>query len=514
MPLTKPFHRAFRSTTPQSRRAAAVPPRTTVDRKSDYPGRGNIFFRRPTPNSPVFEIVSRNCPSPLLRRNPRIHSIFSNANIRIKLVWSFFVFLVCLYASSRYDGGDAQISPVMTATAKADQQQVISSAEVRHKQVVPSSTAFTPSNGSNASLRGEEITKRPTGSSMVCSRKLPFDLFDQRTWPTPYTPSYFEKEPIESKEVILLKNDAYVDDGSLRIRSFNEFFESLDLAYDKKCPVFITKDAKWIWDALLPPFFGPNVEKNGEFWIKMQSILGVTIVDNEADPQLAGKSLHVVAPKTEFQFAGSDTLSPKQIRNRRDTIFRNLFQQSREGVCTTITLCGFDNSSKRGQAKYVVIELSPKWSKGWQSQFNEVTGRDHTAAFQMTPEYVKAILKPLKLHAESLILMGDHSKTDDEEIKRIVNDPELNIFNTMMEAEEYEDGDTLHLAILADAYIADPTSHWSLLIARMRYALGLRNTFVLTEKKMIDGEERWVSYIDDENYLELYDKTHLGPWMG
>lgn len=67
---------------------------------------------------------------------------------------------------------------------------------------------------------------------------------------------------------------------------------------------------------------------------------------------------------------------------------------------------------------------------------------------------------------------------------------------------------------MADAYIADPTSNWSLLIARMRYSLGLRNTFVLTENKMIDREERWVSYVNDENYLELYDKKHLGPWMG
>jgi hypothetical protein len=349
---------------------------------------------------------------------------------------------------------------------------------------------------------------------MLCLRKLPFDLFDRNTWPTPYTPSYFESEPTESKEAILLKNDEYTDDGSLRIRSFNEFFESLDLAYDKKCPVYITKDANWLWKALLPPFFGPNVEKNDEFWTKMQSILGVTIVNDQSDSRLDGKKLQIVAPKKDFQYTGSDTLTAEQIRNRRETIFRNLFQQSREGVCTTIALCGFNYTPDRGQSKYIVIELSPNWSKGWQAQFNEVTGRDHTAAYQMTPEYVKSILKPLNLHAKSLILIGDHSETDDEEIKRIVNDPELSIFKVAKELDDYQDCDNLHLAVMADAYIADPTSHWSLWIARMRYALGLQNTFVLTEKRMVDGEERWVSYVDDENYLELYDKKHLGPWMG
>jgi hypothetical protein len=62
--------------------------------------------------------------------------------------------------------------------------------------------------------------------------------------------------------------------------------------------------------------------------------------------------------------------------------------------------------------------------------------------------------------------------------------------------------------------MADSTSQWSLMIARMRYALGLTNTFVLTETKTdANGEEVWVSYVS-EDYLELYDRMHLGPWMG
>jgi hypothetical protein len=71
--------------------------------------------------------------------------------------------------------------------------------------------------------------------------------------------------------------------------------------------------------------------------------------------------------------------------------------------------------------------------------------------------------------------------------------------------------------ILTDVYMADPTSLWSLMIARMRYALGLTNTFVLTEPKIDkNGEEVWVSMVSfvSEDYLELYDREHLGPWMG
>jgi hypothetical protein len=132
----------------------------------------------------------------------------------------------------------------------------------------------------------------------------------------------------------------------------------------------------------------------------------------------------------------------------------------------------------------------------------------------MTPGYVKSILKPLNLHTETIFIMGNHSVTEDEEIKRLMEDPELKSKQAVEESDDYDHSDMLHLAVLADVYMADPTSQWSLMIARMRFALGLTNTFVLTEPKTdANGDEMWVSYVS-EDYLELYDREHLGPWLG
>ena len=68
----------------------------------------------------------------------------------------------------------------------------------------------------------------------------------------------------------------------------------------------------------------------------------------------------------------------------------------------------------------------------------------------------------------------------------------------------------VYLAVLADVYIGNPVDQLSLWIARMRYALGIKNTFVLTEKQ----GDNWVSYVNDDTYLELYDANRLGtPWI-
>jgi len=68
----------------------------------------------------------------------------------------------------------------------------------------------------------------------------------------------------------------------------------------------------------------------------------------------------------------------------------------------------------------------------------------------------------------------------------------------------------IYLAVLADVYIGNPVDQLSLWIARMRYSLGIKNSYVLTEKK----GDNWVSFIDDETYLVLYDSSKLAtPWM-
>jgi hypothetical protein len=134
----------------------------------------------------------------------------------------------------------------------------------------------------------------------------------------------------------------------------------------------------------------------------------------------------------------------------------------------------------------------------------------------MTAQHVRSILNKLQIHDKSQIFIrGDRSKRDHEEMKALLDDPELNAYGAEKETDEYKDDEMLYVAILASVFIADPTQ-WSLMVARIRFALSFQNTFVLTETKTVDaaGGETLVSYVNDNNYLELYDRERLGPWMG
>ena len=416
-------------------------------------------------------------------------SFFSSKRCGAKLFWLLFVLLVCVYAVSRYEPAPTdKVQQALAAPSAPDEIQ--------------------------EQVSNETPPKQKSSKSQICGRKIPFDLFDTSTWPTPYTPSYFEQDSADSEKAMLIQKDGEFDFE--RIRYINEFFSALDMSYEEKRKVYVTKDATWLWDAL-QPFVGDKVERDDEFWTNMQDALDVIIVDDEAEAKQSGKTFEVFSSKQLYE---AKTLTATQLRNRRDTIFRKLLRLSPTkpggNICFTINLCGLTNvNSYHYGTNYIVIDLSPTASKKWQQQFNDISGRDHSGAYNMTPEYVKSILKPLKLHTKYIFMMGDHSATEDEEIKRLMEDPELRTVQAVKEDDDYDHSDMLHLAVLATVYMADPTSQWSLMIARMRFALGFTNTFVLTEPKVDEnGNEQWVSYVDPENYLELYDREHLGPWMG
>lgn len=69
--------------------------------------------------------------------------------------------------------------------------------------------------------------------------------------------------------------------------------------------------------------------------------------------------------------------------------------------------------------------------------------------------------------------------------------------------------------LFVDVYIGNPVDHNSMWIARMRCALGMASkTFILTKSALVDYRKQWVSYLNEENYLELYDREKLGLWSG
>ena len=98
--------------------------------------------------------------------------------------------------------------------------------------------------------------------------------------------------------------------------------------------------------------------------------------------------------------------------------------------------------------------------------------------------------------------------TEDKELKGHLKDVEYKLSGCL--------GGNMYLAVLADVYLGNPVDQLSLWVARMRFALGIDNTFIFTQDIATGTRDfHWVSYMSMNNYTALYDKERLGPpWMG
>jgi hypothetical protein len=370
---------------------------------------------------------------------------------------------------------------------------IVDAATVEVKPVEDSLVANEESDNSSSTKEDDaKPISTPQKPSKICRREIPINLSDPTTWPTPYAPSYFEVEPTESVDAVVLA--ATWTFGNTLIVGL---FHALDLAYDYKCEVYVSKDC-WIWDYIVSWFFHEGYTRDDSFWKKMEEVFGVRILDSSDVNDVYFKSLgktaaHWINSRDALSIR-SKQLNAVQIRNRRDTIFRNLFALPNP-PCENVKAVG---------GRYTVIDVP--FQDPWNDRVSEYTGHNHTAAFEMRPEYVKSILEPLGMLGQPIFLeknrMGEDP--DRDEVKRLEEDPELKThLNTGMDVSN-----DLYMSVLADVFIGNPCSHWSLMIARIRYALGIKNTFVYTEQK----DNKWVSFVDDDDYLELYNST--SPWFG
>ena len=187
-----------------------------------------VSLRRTAENSPVMEFEMH----PIVNRQPKTSAITNTIKgHQPKLLLIVFVLMVGGYAISRHKPSN-KVQQGLAAPATTNQ------------------VATGPNSATGA----------------LCGRRIPFDLFDTSTWPTPYTPSYYKEEykPTDSSSntAILI---THADTG-MNIRSINELFSAIDMAYEQvSCQLYITKTATWIWGALVSPFFGDRVERDDAF---------------------------------------------------------------------------------------------------------------------------------------------------------------------------------------------------------------------------------------------------------
>jgi len=346
----------------------------------------------------------------------------------------------------------------------------------------------------------------------ICGRSIPINLSDRSTWPTPSTPTLFQAD-YDLRSITLVKDDAPY--GSVGIQ-LNAFFRAFDYSHDTRLPLYITQDNYFFSTAFFKLFMG-GYNKDASFWEMLEEILGAKIVENESALTKQGYVAQDHKTPEELNEYVGDELVATQIRNHRDTVLRKLFQYP--------TLTGGDDDvcsltrSEGPSKKYTVIHLSDEKTNSLLKQLERSTGLDHSAAVEMSPEYVKAFLAPLKMLNSDIypIATGEYDRVDTsvaERVQALLNDYVLGDL-IRLPKENRHLGSVLYFAVLADVYIGNPVDHNSMWIARMRCALGLcSTTFILTKKMLVNWEVEWVSYVNQDNYLELYDREMLGLWSG
>ena len=120
------------------------------------------------------------------------------------------------------------------------------------------------------------------------------------------------------------------------------------------------------------------------------------------------------------------------------------------------------------------------------------SGCDPTAALEMTPEYIKAILGPLGMLHHPILFITDNQRP--EILERLLADPEIGPNIRLIPPEASWIGGDIVAALVADVFVGNPASSFSTFIAKSRMALGYDASFMFRKK---DEDGNWVDVCDD-----------------
>lgn len=101
----------------------------------------------------------------------------------------------------------------------------------------------------------------------------------------------------------------------------------------------------------------------------------------------------------------------------------------------------------------------------WNEKIIRASGHDMTAAFEMRPEYIRSLLGSLQMldHPIYMERRLHGAYPNQEEVQRLMGDPSLSLMT-----EEVIGANGLFMAVVANVYIGDPSSLWSLMVAKIR----------------------------------------------
>lgn len=221
--------------------------------------------------------------------------------------------------------------------------------------------------------------------------------------------------------------------------------------------------------------------------------LGIVFYDYIIERNLS--SPQVISQEFAYHYH-SDDLDTIDTINHRHYIIQVLYRLTARHMALnphssdTVAMC-----SKIIDQKYTVIHSRSLEGlvDDWLEYANEELGVDIRASIDFPSSLITSILRPLALTKNKILMITDWQ--NHEVIRRLSSDPIIGPNFKVVSEEQAGVASDLMLAILSDCFIGNPVSTFSQYIVQVRYALGIKNSYLFVRK---NRDHAWETFCEDE----------------
>ena len=338
------------------------------------------------------------------------------------------------------------------------------------------------------------ITTQESHNFVMCDRSTPLNyaIHPKMTQQVTYSGDTFVPQWPTQKKLLYLRKDDYLF-GHIG-NQINSLLHAYNYARDHQLELGTTFHG-WVIEAI--QFMGYESNDNKELRNEMRNELGITIIRNSTDLVEYDEVIQLTAKDLYFYKSPGDNWEANM--NFHIGILRRIFLRynralgyAHHGLRATNVCRTLDDlfPGSRSSIKYSVIHS--RFMEGRAefklNQLAKTSGLTPHGPLEMSPKYVRMILKPLGLLNHPIILFSDGELPSVEQ--GLMRDPVIGPKLIVLGNKISLTGPDVALAILSDVYIGNPASVTSGYIARSRYALG---------------------YNEEQTYM--FRKEHLDKWI-
>ncbi len=351
------------------------------------------------------------------------------------------------------------------------------------------------------------LSSSSASASTIPAEETPFVMCD-RTTPLNYTINPITQHVIYNNngeqqvftprwstqnKLLLLRKDEYTF-GNIG-NQINSLLHAYSYARDHKLQLGATFHS-WAIDTI--QFMGYESNNNTILKNEIWNELGIHIIRSSDDSANYDEIIQFTAKELYFYKSPNIDLWESNMYFHIGILRRILLRYNRShgyahhglratNVCETIENIFHES---RSQMKYTVIHSRYMEGRAQYKleQLAKTSGLTPKGPLEMSPRYIRSILKPLGMLSYPIILFSDGELPNVE--MGLLNDPVIGPKLIVLGNKTSLSSPDTTLALLSTVYIGNPASVTSGYIARSRYALG---------------------YNDDQTYM--FRKEHLDKWI-